>query len=81
MRDIGATAILIAGLFIVSSRRHRRAIARKLAEARSIVSRRFTDVEARSRSRALDTWEGEGGATRDARARDTNVSGEAKSAR
>jgi hypothetical protein len=65
MRNIGIIALALAWVVIVVSPRHRRAVARRLAEARGFVSRRCVDEEARASSRAVDAWEDEGGATRE----------------
>ena len=64
IRNALLSAIGIASVLLLVSPMQRRAIARKLAEARRAVSRRLIDDEARASSRAEDAWEGEGGATR-----------------
>lgn len=63
MRRVVLTFLASAWILVVVSPRHRRAIARKLADARRLVSRRIVDEDARASSRAEETWEGEGGAT------------------
>jgi hypothetical protein len=64
MRAIVMTILASAWIVVVVSPRHRRAVSRKLADARRFVSHRLVDTEARASSRAVDRWEGEGGATR-----------------
>jgi hypothetical protein len=68
MRAIALTVLASAWIVVLVSPRNRRAIARKLADARRFVSHRLADTEARASSRAVDTWEGEGGAMRGASA-------------
>jgi hypothetical protein len=63
MRVIVLTVLASAWMVVVVSPRHRRAIARKVANARRFVSHRLVDTEARASSRAVDTWDGEGGAS------------------
>jgi len=71
LRSIAVTFVASAWIFVVVSPRHRRAMARRLAEATRFVSQRIVDREARDRSQALDRWEGEGGSAQSGvRARD-----------
>jgi hypothetical protein len=63
MRAFALTVLASAWIVVVVSPRHRKAIARRLADARRFVSHRVVDTEARASSRAVDTWEGEGGAS------------------
>lgn len=58
MRDVVLTAIGIAWVVVLVSPMIRRATARKLTEARRLVSRRVVDEEARANSRAMVAREG-----------------------
>jgi hypothetical protein len=62
LRDLGLTTIAIAWVAVLVFPTSRRAIARKLAAARRLASRRVTDEEARVSAHAIDAWEDEGGA-------------------
>jgi len=62
MRNIILLAVSIACAVIVLSPRSRSAVARRFADARRFVSRRLVDRESCAGSRAIDTWESEGGA-------------------
>ena len=55
-------AVSIACVVVVVSRRGRRVVARKFTDARPFVSRHAVDQESFAGSRAVDTWESEGGA-------------------
>lgn len=68
MRSIALTVLASAWILVIVSPRHRRAIARRLADARRFVSHRIVDRDARASSRAIDTWEDEGGAMPGAKA-------------
>jgi hypothetical protein len=62
MRSIAVTILASAWLVVVVSPRHRRAIVRRLSDARRYVSRRIVDEDARRSSQAIAAWEDEGGA-------------------
>jgi hypothetical protein len=55
-------AVSIACVVVVVSPRGRRVVARKFTDARPFVSRHAVDQESFAGSRAVDTWESEGGA-------------------
>lgn len=61
-RKIGLLVVALGCVLAVVSPRRRKALARKIEDARRFASRRIVDRDARGRSRALDVWEGEGGA-------------------
>ena len=62
VRNIALFVIGVGCVVVVLSPVHRRSLARKLADARRIVSRRVVDEDARTSSRAVEAWEDEGGA-------------------
>jgi CheY-like chemotaxis protein len=64
MRSIAVTLVASAWVLFVVSPRRRRAIARRLANARHYVSRRIVDEDARRSSQAIAAWEDVGGAMR-----------------
>lgn len=61
MRKLGLLALVLGGVLVALSRRHRAVIAEKLAQSRRFVSRRIVDRDARDRE-ARDRWDNEGGA-------------------
>jgi hypothetical protein len=67
LRTIGLLVIGLGCVAVVLSPGRRRAIAKKLAVTRHRASRRIADEDARTGTRALDTWEDEGGALGGAR--------------
>jgi hypothetical protein len=68
IRSIALTFVASAWVIVLVSPRRRRALARRLAHARRLVSRRIVDEDARATARAVDAWEDEGGATQGASA-------------
>lgn len=62
MRKLAVVAIVVGGVFLALSRRHRTLLAQKLAESRRFVSQRIIDRNARNPDRERDRWDNEGGA-------------------
>jgi hypothetical protein len=72
-RAIVLLTVAITCVAMMMSERRRKAIARRLADARRFVSRRIVDEDARTSSRAVETWEHEGGAMSGSVANDSST--------
>lgn len=68
MRNIGLLVVGLGSVVVLLSPRRRKVVADKLVDVRRFASRRTVDRDARVSSRAIDRWEGEGGAMESAQA-------------
>jgi hypothetical protein len=62
VRNVVILVLMLGCAFVALSPKRRRAAAEKLAAARRLVARKFTDREARAGRLATETWDNEGGA-------------------